>query len=290
MARTIKNKSRKTRKSRKKNRTNKNMRKIKGGASFSGGASLSSKAMRRRDSIYLTENNKNRFDHPVDRGTRQRIAEPRANSRGAEEPNAHAQEETNNHTQPLSRRKSQIFEESGGTLSHSQVDINAYDKPYEKEVELIRRTSSVKIETDKIDILTGKGITMIYDENARRHNFYIEGRHIGFADCCFKNGKFFINTIYINVNERGKSYGKTILKYLIESAFDNLHATVISLTDETAGVQYNPNGRPRPNAMYSKAYFVYTHPRDHPYFGNDMILTQGRYNGNKSKINEYLDS
>ena len=261
MSRTIKNKKR-----RKKNKTNKNMKKIKGGAEMS-----------RRHSVYNSMNY-NSVKVPETK-------KAKLNAR-AEEPRV------NNETHPLLRSKSQIFQGSRGVLSQSQVDIVAYDKPYSVEVELIRSKSSVKIETeqDKMRILARKGITMIYDENARRHNFYIGDKHIGFADCCFISGTFSINTIYINESERNKRYGKTILKYLIESAFDNLHATVISLIDKTRGEQYNPTGIA--NQMYSKMKFEYKYPevKHGHYLANDMILTDDRYKRNKGEINAYLES
>ncbi len=39
--------------------------------------------------------------------------------------------------------------------------------------------------------------------------------------------------------------------------------------------------------MYEKAGFIYIN-RDHPYFGNDMILTRAKYEETRNSRNRYL--
>ena len=132
-----------------------------------------------------------------------------------------------------------------------------------------------------------RGISIEYNPFIERVDFFVENTKIGFATFKITDSTFVINTINVEESERGKGYGKGILKYLIQHAFDELHSEKIKLTDETKSLQFNPSQRE--NNMYSKAGFIHTHP-GHPYQKDDMELMSDKYYTERPNIFAYLDS
>jgi hypothetical protein len=132
-----------------------------------------------------------------------------------------------------------------------------------------------------------RGISIEYNPHIRRVDFFVENRKIGFTTFNIIDSTFVINTINVEESVRGNGYGKGILKYLIQHAFDELGLERIKLTDKTKSLQYNPSQRE--NNMYSKAGFVHTHP-GHPYQKDDMVLMSHKYFTEKEDIFAYLDS
>lgn len=119
----------------------------------------------------------------------------------------------------------------------------------------------------------------------RKINFYKDGVNIGYITFTYIPHIFELHNLYINENERSKGYGKIILKFLIQYAFDQLDANEIELDDQTGEPIFNPSQRQ--NKMYKKSKFVQKKTTNHKKI---MTLKKYRYKKFKSTIFRYLRS
>lgn len=119
----------------------------------------------------------------------------------------------------------------------------------------------------------------------RKIKFYKDSIYIGYAAFTYMHPIFEIQTIYINENQRSSSYGKRILKFLIQYAFEQLKANDIQLNDQTNSRIFNPNQHP--NRMYTKSKFVQMKSKN---YNKWMSLKMYRYKKFKKTIFRYLRS
>jgi GNAT superfamily N-acetyltransferase len=119
----------------------------------------------------------------------------------------------------------------------------------------------------------------------RKINFYKDGINVGYVTFTYNSRIFELHTLYINENQRGSGYGKRILKFLIQYAFEQLDANEIELDDQTGEPIFNPSQRQ--NKMYTKSKFVQKKTNNHKKI---MTLKKYRYKKFKSTIFRYLRS
>lgn len=119
----------------------------------------------------------------------------------------------------------------------------------------------------------------------RKINFYKDDINVGYAAFTYMNPIFEIHTLYINEKQRSAGYGKRILKFLIQYAFEQLHSDEIQLNDQTNSMSFNPSQHR--NKMYSKSKFVQMKSKN---YNKWMSLKKYRYKKFKPTIFRYLRS
>ena len=99
-----------------------------------------------------------------------------------------------------------------------------------------------------------------------------------------KYNRFEIETIFVKDQERGKGYGKKMLKTMIMYAFEKLESNQIILQDQTSDKLFNPSGKI--NNMYRKSKFK---PLYSGYRKNIKRLTFNNYTKSRNQIFMYLN-
>ena len=248
MAKTKISKTRKTRKLRKLNKSNK----MKGGMNRT-----ESTYETREMSPYLGAEERHPYTHSY-------LQEGLENQYGYESNASNA----SNKTVPEST-EARVFDEQSNirnnnvsvqSLPHSVIDMDIKDL--------------------KLPIYTLPGNGPI-----RKINFYKDGIHVGYAAFTYMNPIFEIHTLYINENQRSAGYGKRILKFLIQYAFEQLDANEMQLNDQTNSRIFNPSQHR--NKMYTKSKFVQMKSKN---YNKWMSLKKYRYKKFKSTIFRYLRS
>lgn len=166
------------------------------------------------------------------------------------------------------------------------TEIGVFDKEYNvrnKNVSLKSASYSV-IDMDlkdlKLPIYPVEGNGPI-----RKINFYKDDINIGYAAFTYMNPIFEIHTLYINESQRSAGYGKRILKFLIQYAFEQLDVNEMQLNDQTNSRIFNPSQHR--NKMYTKSKFVQMKSKN---YNKWMSLKKYRYKKFKPTIFRYLRS
>jgi len=209
---------------------------------------------------------------------------------GAEERNVSAGE---NQSGYASNRSNATYESNTSNKSNASNKTEIYNTEigvFNKEYNVRNKNISLKSPSYSVIDMDIKDLKLpIYPVEGngpiRKINFYKDDINIGYAAFTYMNPIFEIHTLYINENQRSSGYGKRILKFLIQYAFEQLDVNEMQLNDQTNSRIFNPSQHR--NKMYTKSKFVQMKSKN---YNKWMSLKKYRYKKFKRTIFSYLNS